>query len=266
VLVAIALCVSAHPLKGFRFPPPARYLRDSIKKDTYTFTPNKPPCSGFQATFTASDGDEAISYVYSSLGNFRKFVVSKDSFSSYEYIRSDINHTEEGVVHATKVSAFFASTECKEESDSLSADLAYYENTSPTSIFYQETVFTSMEEVDFQGVKCKKYCADFDTSLCYYVNSDSRVIAIIISDPEGSSSNITFSYDLNVPLSTFTVPQSQIAGCNEKVYSEPTGYRCDIPSPSPQPQPSEPRNSSSSSMIKAVFAVVIASVSFGILA
>jgi len=256
-IIAVA-CVSASRKDVFLS---SRYVAHQHKQKvgTVDFVPHPLPCS-YQIKVQATVNDTSVCEPdgicsYQTLDvrqHFKRLELKTTDPDDYTlfYVRSDINYTEG---NETMVAVF--------SSDKVENGEACYLEMEPLDeiekgikknyeIIFEESHFDHVEPSEFQGAKCKKYTFDDADDVAYFATDDNLVIGMIEVE-EGAEYTVRFSYLMKVPLSTFIIQRTEMEGCNETAYQLPNGDVC--------------IDDDASTMVKAIFSLVIASILFTLL-
>jgi len=220
-----------------------------------TFVHHELPCS-FSVNYTAYTSSQSL-YGLGSVLVRDKFMKRKEVYgnvTSISLVRPDIRNSEPSSIAVFRVEG---SEQCAKEWEP--------EGEVVTEVLPREffaVKYSSVETTEYKGVQCKKYTS---TESELYATMDNYLIAVHYLSVDIF---IEFSYHFEtVPMATFVMDKSESANCGDSAYSAPTTEACTSPSPTPSgsSHPPTPSGGSSSSMVKAVFSLVIASIALSLL-
>jgi len=219
--------------------------------------PRELPCAyhiDWKSNYTDMSGTvlESVSNVMDARGSYLKLVVEVNESNSSSFtllvVRSDMAQGENVTVF--EVSSDYSNV-CigqmvpRSEIDKMIEQFH--------SIFFDPLVYEAKIEGEFMGTKCMYYYIydkERDYVLIFALDDKNTILGGSANLAQEKIESVVIKYKFDAPLSSFVVDKSY-AGCNDSAYTAPTFDPCKSPSGS--------GSSSSASIVKAGFAVVMTS-------
>ena len=218
-VTAIISCSFVSPVDGF----------GTVRSNSVTYKPYSLPC-GYHVSWVGSvsmlpvlRADCLIRGSFDGGGVYAKTVVNAliMNMTKYTLIRPDF---EEG----GNVTVFYGSSNNACTYGYISPEKVKQDLMSDLHVLYQEEVFDSVRDGEFEGTKCKVYERKTEDGFERYYAGDESVLLAIELNATSISTMTSFTYEFEAPLSAFTLDRKIFPSCDERAYEEPnaTSDRC----------------------------------------
>jgi len=179
-------------------------------------------------TFVTVTNSSTINDFYGFMVRSESTVTDEDGANTTTTLtRLDLTETKDGIVYATQF--INDGSSCAKEM--IAMDKAETEGIYERDLFSYVKTFMGVNDTVFDGVNCKVYYNETDSSAFYlYVDAERNIIGqyifFMVDDSHFVNGTVRFTYNDYPTLDDFVMDKTENPGCDEAAYKAPGDFQC----------------------------------------